>query len=479
MTIYRRPRSGVAAGDAIPFYFDGTYHLFHLASPAGTASFPERVRTTWYHARSTDLVKWEEMPAALPPGEGDAPDADGSWTGSLIERNGVFHLFYTGHKLGSKTPQTICHATSRDLIKFTKDAANPILKPDEAIFESIDWRDPFLLWNEDEQVYWMIIAARLRKGPKWRRGCLALATSPDLENWTIETEPFYSPMTTFCPECPEMFQMGGRWYLAYSRFSENAATIYRVSDSPRGPWRVPARETFEGRRWYASKSLPKGDHARVFFGWVHDRAGDTDSGNWLWGGDFTAPREVTADGAGELSVRLPAEVAATYTKPMGGKIDQSVSLSAETGFAHRFLDVSSDQFLLRCTFRPGTDSAKFGLLFRSDDDLDAYALVFDGTRSTATFTHWPPPLDTFWADLVGRGSEMREVDGTRLVEHALHWKAGDSLECTVIVEGSLIEIYIADTVAMAYRVYRKAPHELGFFAEAGAVVVGDIALRQI
>jgi beta-fructofuranosidase len=74
MPIYRRPKSAVAAGDAIPFFFGGTYHLFHLASPAGTVSYPERVRTTWEHARSNDLVNWEQMPPALPPGEGDAPD---------------------------------------------------------------------------------------------------------------------------------------------------------------------------------------------------------------------------------------------------------------------------------------------------------------------------------------------------------------------------------------------------------------------
>ncbi len=40
MSIYRRPKDGVPAGDAIPFAFDGVYHLFHLSSPPGTIAYP-------------------------------------------------------------------------------------------------------------------------------------------------------------------------------------------------------------------------------------------------------------------------------------------------------------------------------------------------------------------------------------------------------------------------------------------------------
>jgi len=120
----------------------------------------------------------------------------------------------------------------------------------------------------------MVIAARRNVGPHWRRGCLALATSPDLETWSLEPEPLYEPGNTFCPECPEIFRLGTTWYLVYSRFSENAATIYRTAESLRGPWRTPRHDALEGRRWYAAKSLPVGDDRRMFFGWIADRAGE-------------------------------------------------------------------------------------------------------------------------------------------------------------------------------------------------------------
>ena len=470
MAIYRRPLGGVAAGDAIPFFHAGDYHLFHLSSPKGTTSYPERVRTTWSHAKSKDLVQWEELPAALPPGELEAPDADGAWTGSVVDREGVFHIFYTGHKIGSETPQTICHATSRDLVSFVKNPANPIIRPDRSLYESIDWRDPYLLWNAEERVYWMLIAARLREGPRWRRGCIALATSADLTAWTLDPQPFYAPMTTFCPECPELFQIGDRWYLVYSRFSENAATIYRVGDSPRGPWRVPKREALDGRRWYAAKSMPKGDSARIYFGWVHDRAGRTNSGAWLWGGDFTAPREVVADPSGELIVRLPKEVSGTYSKPLPFTIEgataasATLALSTQGGFASRFIKFDVTQYIFRCHFGGADDPATFGLLFRSDREIDAYALIFDSARATVTLTHWPQPLDTFWADLVGRSHEIREVDGSRLAEQPLRWDISKGgVSCTLLVDDDVLEFYVNDEIAILYRVYRRSPVRTGCF----------------
>jgi beta-fructofuranosidase len=434
------------------------------------------------------MVTWESLPPALAPGEGDEPDADGVWTGSLIEAGGVLHLFYTGHKLGAANPQTICHATSRDGVVFAKDRANPILAPDTSIFEPIDWRDPYVLWNEAEQRYWMIIAARLNHGPKWRRGCIALATSTDLIHWSLEREPLYSPLTTFCPECPELFRLGNHWYLVFSRFSERVSTVYRIADTPRGPWRTPMREAFDGRRWYASKSLPKDDSTRTFFGWIHDRAGDTDDGAWLWGGDFAAPRDVTADRTGALHLRLPADVIDAYSidAPLAGIADSTrkgasaggaLQLRAEGGTAWRFIDTELQDYLFSFRLSDFAGASNFGLLFRADDDLGGYVVEFDRKHSTVALVHWPQPLDTFWAALVGRQGELREADGPRLVEHPFDSSSAREIDCHLLVSGSNVELYVADQVALSYRIYGRSKHELGFFVEDGGVKVDRIKLR--
>ena len=112
MEIFRKMSFADSTGDAIPFYHEGKYHIFSLTSPPGTTVYPARLRTTWSHSVSDDLVHWEELPTALYPGEGDEPDASGVWTGSVIYGEGKYHAFYTGYCLTAEYQQTICHATS-------------------------------------------------------------------------------------------------------------------------------------------------------------------------------------------------------------------------------------------------------------------------------------------------------------------------------------------------------------------------------
>ena len=477
MTVYRRPASRGPAGDAIPFGHDGVFHLFHLQSPNGAVHWPERVRTSWAHARSQDLVTWVELPLAVSPGDPGDCDSDGAWTGSVIAKDGVFHLFYTGHQLGSETPQTICRATSDDLVHFTKDRSRPLLAPDTTQYEPGDWRDPFVFWNEEAGTYWMLIAARLNSGPKWRRGAVALATSPDLDTWEIAPDPLFVT-NTFCPECPEMFKLGDRWYLVYSRFSEDARTIYRTATSSRGPWRIPAKETLDGRRWYAAKSVAFDEETRVFFGWIHDREGHTDQGDWLWAGDFAAPRLVTAEVGGGLSVRLPDAVVSAYSVSTTTSLPPHVVLGSKGSLEYRFFDLKSERYLFSCAIKPESDTALFGLLFRMDDDLAGYAFTFDRRRDSAALIRWPQPLDKFWSEFVGY-DEPREVDGPRLVEEQIDLKGASPVECRLIVDESLVELYVNDTIALSYRVHGRSLHELGLFADDGAIDVANINLREL
>jgi sucrose-6-phosphate hydrolase SacC (GH32 family) len=95
MPIFYRPADGFV-GDVIPFYWQGLFHAFYLKA----ALPPDRVGaegTPIAHIVSADLAHWEKWPPAVSPGAPGRPDASGCWTGSVVERDGVFHLFYTGH----------------------------------------------------------------------------------------------------------------------------------------------------------------------------------------------------------------------------------------------------------------------------------------------------------------------------------------------------------------------------------------------
>ena len=78
-----------------------------------------------------DFVTFEDHGEALPRGGDDAQDRS-VFTGSVIERDGLFHIFYTGPQRdvprhGAARSKAIMHATSPDLEHWTKDPANPIL----------------------------------------------------------------------------------------------------------------------------------------------------------------------------------------------------------------------------------------------------------------------------------------------------------------------------------------------------------------
>ena len=135
------------------------------------------------------------MGPALIPGGPAEPDADGCWTGSVVFGEGQLHAFYTGYSIHATFPQTICHATSSDGVSWTKDKSNPCLVPKTDTYESLDWRDPYAFYNDQDRNYWLILSARKNTGPVTRRGCVVLYRSNDLIKWEYYG-PIYEPRTS-------------------------------------------------------------------------------------------------------------------------------------------------------------------------------------------------------------------------------------------------------------------------------------------
>src|SRR5919202_2571895 len=112
---YHRPVGG-RLGDAIPFYWDGTWHVFYLDyRPEFFHHTPPGARqTAWAHVSSPDLVHWHRHADAIAPGPEGAVDSGSCATGSVFGHGGVFHLFYTGRYFNTRGQrrETICHATS-------------------------------------------------------------------------------------------------------------------------------------------------------------------------------------------------------------------------------------------------------------------------------------------------------------------------------------------------------------------------------
>jgi beta-fructofuranosidase len=234
-------------GDVIPYYADGEFKLFYLHNWRGKK---EGRKNGWYLLGTNDFIRYTEYGSCGIQGG----------TGHVLEVDGLYHKFYC--KFPKNAPQIVCHATSEDFMNW-KEIREDSFAADDRIYELSDWRDPFVFWNEEKQEYWMLLAA-LEKGMHNRKGCTALCTSKDLKNWAYK-EPLYSPhIHVSAHECPDLFKIGEWWYLVYSAYTERFATFYRMSKSLHGPWVAPKEDTFDGRAYYAAKTVSDGTRRYAF-----------------------------------------------------------------------------------------------------------------------------------------------------------------------------------------------------------------------
>ncbi len=472
-----RPKDGIF-GDPVPFFWNGEYHLFYVGSPKKDP-ISRRWLTKqgvgnnyWGHIVSTDLLHWEELPTALSLGGEGEPDSGTCGTGSIIERSSVFHIFYLGRTFSgsNKRLETICHATSKNLIEWKKNPNNPVLCPDTELYETGDWRDPFVFWNEQEQCYWMLITARNKKGPVDRRGCIALATSPDLEKWNIHP-PFWDPGIYYALEVPDVFQWNGNWYLIFSEFSMAPVTRYCMANDLRGPWKFVPVGSFDGSRFYAAKTASDGKR-RFLFGWIPTREGETDEGKWQWGGDLGIPRELIRNPDATLSVRCPPEFINAYTESLQLNLNfqlgewchenNNVKGKRVDGYAYAIMDQIPNDFLLTAKITVSDRISDFGFLVRANRHLvSGYEIRLVPGENRMSIRK-----------LSGRPRQV-------IAETLVSINPGHPIDCQVFVRQTSLEVFIGNQVSLACRIYDQDYGLSGLFVEKGEVYFENLRVRSL
>jgi beta-fructofuranosidase len=412
----------------------------------------------------------------------------------VIEHQGVFHFFYTGYNRQSASPQTICKATSTDMKSWDKSGGNPLISPDPRWYETVDWRDPYVYRDEEAGCFKMLISARLKEGPQFRRGCVAVATSDDLEKWEVGP-PLASSMLTHCPECPEIFKLGDWWYLIESRYSERMQTVYRVAKSPEGPWESRKLDSLDGRRFYAAKSTTDGER-RVSFAWIPFRKHHGPKRSWVWGGELGSPRELISLPDGTLTCRLLPDVDASYAAPISHEIrpvlgdwsgGESPHCNATGSYAFAFLDgPDRDDVLLDVVIEPTPNTESVGVLIepRGGDHLDSgYSLAIEPMKERVVFDRWPAAMDPLWDSLVlneRHGIEVSQEIDNPLVERPLAFAPADGrYRVQILRNGSAIECFVAGQVVASFRIYDISNTDAwGLFVQEGAATFHDLKFRK-
>lgn len=466
-------------GDVIPYVDGGEFQLFYLYEDRSEP----KPGTPWHLVTTKDAVELVDQGLAFDHGSPTEPDFN-IYTGSVVQHDGVHHLFYTGQNpahLGQDglPLQLVMHATSEDgMASWTR-------HPDHTFgatpgYESGDWRDPFVFRDEEAGVWRMLIAARHVDGPERRRGVIAQCVSQDLVHWE-PTTPFWDPRRYIAHECPEVFRWGGWWYLVYSEFSESFTTRYRMARDLAGPWLVPEHDTLDGRAFYAAKSAER-DGRRFFFGWIASREGGRDDGAWQWAGTLST-LEATQRADGTLAFSLPAEILESFTDstevrfrdvaPDTTRSDVApeplarLELAAPDGYrAVVGTEDLPEQVRVSVTLDVAPGTRECGLLLRADPDGDrAYVLRLEPQRGRMVLDRWPRRVT---------GPAQWQVSGdvpfVIELERPCHLPAGPHT-VEVVLEGDLCVATLDGAVTLSTRLYDRPAGRLGVFVGEGSVVV--------
>lgn len=462
--MYFRPKDSVAA-DVIPFYKEGVYQLFYLRDFRNIGEHGEG--TPWYLLETKDFVKFEEKGEVIARGTMEEQDLY-VFTGSVIEKNGQYYIFYTGYNpyfpAQGKRREEVMLAVSGDFRNWKKNAGFRLQAPD--CFEPHDFRDPFVFYREDTGEYNMLLAARLNDGPGRRRGCTAVAVSRDLKNWRVKETPFYSPRLYFTHECPDLFQMGDWWYLVFSEFTEQCETHYRMAKSPDGPWFTPEQDTFDNHNFYAAKTVSNGTE-RYVIGWNPTHAGEKDFEDTQWGGNIVIHR-IVQETDGQLYVTLPDTIRKVYCQPAVwqerytiGKVRRNQDgwrIGGRDGYSSLDLGRLRENCYLSFNITFEQDCKVFYLFLNSDEENEAsYYVGIDPVMGRLTFDRWPRKRSDY--------SFMLET------ERRVPIVSGRKYQVEAVKDGSILEIYFDRKYAMSARMYELMNGTFGFAATCGEVII--------
>lgn len=451
---------GGAFGDCMPFGEDGTFYLFYLRDPrVGGRSMGKPFG--WDLLKTKDFVHYEDLGNAIPHGTDEEQDQY-VFSGSVIKALGQYHAFYTGNNMlfpqQGKPGQVQMHATSDDLLHWTKTdedldlMAQPGYDPD-------DWRDPFLLWDEERQEYRMFLGAR-KAGPKTQQtGRTVWYTSKDLKTWEFQGD-FWAPDLYTMHEMPDVFYMDGWWYHIITEYSHRSKMIYRMSRTMHGPWLAPKDDAFDGRAYYAGRTFAM-DGKRYLLGWVPTKVGDSDKGAFQWAGTFV-PHQLYQREDGTLGCAMPDTVRAAFAE--GENLDDVTLAAAPTRQEKVLREDGGDFFKLELdvSFQEGVST--FGLRFYGNQETgESYQYLFHVGENRVIFEkspNWP------WPDEQNIGQER-----------PIHLEPGKTYHVDLIVDDTIATLYV-DGVALNARAYRKFGTAVSAFATDGTVELKNITLSR-
>lgn len=416
-------------GDPMP-YFDGKdFHIYYLEDL--------RDNQPGFHPfslfKTKDFYQYQDYGIVIPFDNDTQSPENALGTGSVFkDKDGLYHAFYTGHNQRLKPKEVIMHATSQNGVDFKKLPEDTFEGSSQ--YETNDFRDPYVFFEEESQQYWMLITTR-----KAGKGVVARYTSTDLKTWKDEGVFFENDLGFNSNlECVSLVQFQGKWYLGFSDQSGERVVHYRVADKPSGPFEKPeGLDYVDGAGFYAGRLETDGEKLYVV-GWIPTKEKHADRGKYNWAGNLAVHElDVTDKG---LSAKVP-EKATAQVKPVqlekqtlqtGAKV--TLPTEKTTVYTGKLKWTSEDSVLAL-----GYGTQNHVVIDRKSKTIAYYNVGLDKIEGRAPITKIPFTVD------------------------------GDTSDVTVVVENDIVVVYV-NGVALSNRIYEHAK-ELTVQAVSGSVEI--------
>ena len=294
------------------FYLNGYYHLYFQYYPDSNVWGPMH----WGHAKSKDMISWEEQPIAIYPDSlgyifsGSAVVDINNSSGFAKDGKLPVVAMYTlhnidGEKSGEIDFQSQAIAFSLDEGQtYKKFEGNPVIKNPQIK----DFRDPKVIWDEAHEKWVMVLAA----GNK-----LMFYSSSNLKDWKFESDfGEHIGIQDGVWECPDFFPMKiegtneTKWVALQSinpgHLNGGSGTEYFVGDfdgktfvldeifakqlsDKKAIWLDYGRDNYAGVTW---SNIPDSDGRKLFIAWMSNWDYAQVVPTTIWRSAMTIPREL-------------------------------------------------------------------------------------------------------------------------------------------------------------------------------------------
>jgi len=420
-------------------YYKDYYHAFYQYNPFSGDSWGGN-NNIWAHARSKDLVFWENLPWALLPmkDRGERRCNSGCVT---LNGNGKPMIFYTfvperenATRLG-KREQWGAVPLDDDLIQWRRVKGEPLIAAGmNGVPSGINsgWGDPFV-FNSGGRTFVTFNDCG---------GLVCEAKDKELTQWH-----YVGKIEGVEGECPNFFPLHDKWVLirsthpiSYIVGDFDAKTVaFKKSGTActmdYGFGKNPPKDRSCTRGLYGTNAFKDETGRRILLGWI---SGFKSKRGWK--GCMSLPRILTLDKNQKL-IQSPAP----ELKKLRGKhhtIKETVLNSEE----ERLEDVSGDTMEIIAEFAAG-DADAFGLKVRqSNDGKNAVTIRYtDGNLNVA-----------------GTDVPLKLLSG--------------KLKLHIFIDKSVLEVFINDGVTSVSRVEYPRENDLGLsaFAENGSATLKSL-----